>query len=340
MNSNKRTKRTLSGITPSGDGALHIGNYFGAVRQHIEAQYKNEETFFFIADYHAINVVNNKKQLENNIKQLVLNYIALGIDPLKTVFYRQSDIPAVCELQTILNNVTPLGLIKRAHAYKDKLQKNTNEDVINMGLFSYPILMAADILLYHATSVPVGKDQKQHLEMTRDIASFFNSTYGDYFNLPEPDIRENVAVIVGTDGERKMSKSLGNIISIFDSEETIRQQIFSTFTDPNRIKHTDPGKVEGNPIFIFHDLINQNKAEVEDLKKRYREGTVGDVEVKEKLFKAHLSYFADARKRYNELKNNEKELEQILEEGKVKAQKIASQTMSEVRAMVGLNALK
>ncbi|MCA9381939.1 tryptophan--tRNA ligase [Candidatus Dojkabacteria bacterium] len=333
-------KRTLSGIAPSGDGALHIGNYFGAVKQHIEAQEKNEETFFFIADYHAINVVNDKEQLENNIKQLVLNYIALGIDPSKTIFYRQSDIPAVCELQTILNNVTPLGLIKRAHAYKDKLQKNTNEDSINMGLFSYPILMAADILLYHATSVPVGKDQKQHLEMTRDIASFFNSTYGDYFNLPEPDIRENVAVVVGTDGERKMSKSLGNIISIFDSEDVIRKQIFSTFTDPDRLKPTDPGKVEGNTIFLYHDLLNDDKDEVKDLKIRYKEGKVGDVEVKEKLLIAHLNYFADARKRYNELKDNEAELVRILEEGKTKAQKIANQTMKEVRELVGLNVFK
>lgn len=337
-NNNANHKRILSGITPSGDGTLHIGNYFGAVKQHIDSQNDTDtDRYFFIADYHALNLIKDSKEIERNIKNLALNYIALGIDPEKTVFYRQSDIPEVAELQTILNNVTPLGLIKRAHAYKDKLAKGADEESINMGLFCYPILMAADILLYNATTVPVGKDQKQHCEMARDIAELFNKTYGEVLTVPEPYIIDKVAVIVGTDGERKMSKTLDNVIGIFDDEATIRKQIFSTYTDPNRIKPTDPGVVEGNPVFIYHDLLNQNEAEVDDLKNRYRAGKVGDVEVKEKLFRAHLNYFKDVRERYAELKENPQEIDEILEKGKIEATKVARETLTKVRKAIGID---
>ncbi len=334
---NKR-RVILSGITPSGDGTLHIGNYFGAVKQHIDSQNEpNSDKFFFIADYHALNLIKDPREIERNIKNLALNYIALGIDPDKTIFYRQSDIPEVAELQTILNNVTPLGLIKRAHAYKDKLAKGADEESINMGLFCYPILMAADILLYNATTVPVGKDQKQHCEMARDIAELFNKTYGDVLTVPEPYIIDSVAVIVGTDGKRKMAKSLGNVIGIFDDEAVIRKQIFGCFTDPNRIKPTDPGIVEGNPIFIYHHLLNEDKDEVRDLENRYREGKVGDVEVKEKLIQAHLRYFKEERDRYTELKANPILIDEILQKGKAEASLIAKDTIKRVRKAIGID---
>ncbi len=228
-------KRFLSGIAPSGDGSLHIGNYLGAVRQFIELS-KTNEAYLMVADLHGLTTVQDKKKLQHNIETLVLNELALLRGFItkeefeKIVFFRQSDVPMHTECQSILNNVTPLGFLKRAHAYKDKLQKDVMEDDVNVGLFSYPMLMAADILLYQPDLVPVGKDQKQHIEITRDIADRFNKTYKTKtFKLPEPYIPEEVAVVLGTDGKRKMSKSLGNVISMFESEDVIRKQDNSVY---------------------------------------------------------------------------------------------------------------
>jgi len=240
------------------------------------------------------------------------------------------------ELQSILNNVTPLGLVKRCHAYKDKLQKKTDEENINLGLFNYPILMAADILLYEPDFVPVGDDQKQHIEITRDIAAFFNRTYGQTFKLPEIFNLKEIARIVGTDGKMKMSKSLGNYISVFEDERIIRKQIMGCYTDPKRIHPTDPGHVQGNPVFVYHDLINDNKKEVEDLKQRYKKGTVGDVEVKEKLFQALLVKFAKERKLYQEFEQQPELIKKILAQGAQKAKKQSAQKMMEVREKIGL----
>lgn len=328
-------KRILSGIAPSGDGMLHIGNYLGAVQQFLAFQ-KKYDCFYFIADLHGLTTIQNKKKMQKNVENLVLNYLALGIDPEKVTFYRQSDLPEHTELQSILNNVTPLGLIKRCHAYKDKLQKGASEESINMGLFCYPILMAADILLYKPDLVPVGKDQKQHVEITRDIAQRFNNTFGKVFKLPEVYIPEEVAVIVGTDGKRKMSKSLGNYIGIFESEENIKKQVMGCFTDPKRIHSDEPGTIEGNPVFLYHRLLNNNKEEVADLEKKYKKGKVGDVEVKEKLFRALMKKFGLARKRYEELQKSSEKVRKILKKGAGKAKKIGSVTMEEVREAVGL----
>ncbi len=325
----------LSGIKPSSD-SLHLGNYFGAVKQHIELQ-NQYQCYFFIADLHALTTVHNKDILEKNIKDIVLDYLALGLDPDKVVFFRQSDVPAHPYLAVILNNYTPLGLLRRAHAYKDKISKGETDTTINAGLFFYPVLMAADILLYKPKYVPVGEDQIQHIEITRDIAQKFNHIYGDTFPLPEPLLPpKNQARLIGTDGKKKMSKSIGNIISIFADEETIKKQVFSTFTDPNRIHPTDPGRVEGNPVFIYHDLVNQNKAQVEDLKTRYRQGRVGDVEVKEKLFKAILEYFSQARKKRAQLAQKPDLVKEILQTGAQKAARIANQTLHEVKTKIGL----
>lgn len=330
-------KRILSGITPSGN-SLHIGNYFGAVKPQIDLQETPEyETYYFVADLHALTTVQNPTALIDNVKNVVLDYLALGLDPEKCVFFRQSMAPSHSQLAVVLANYIGLGQMKRMHAYKDKLQKGFDADSVNMGLFNYPILMAADILLYKPFGVPVGEDQRQHIELTRDIAENFNKTYGqEVFPLPEPLISKDLGKIVGTDGERKMSKSLGNIIGIFEDETTIRKQIMSSFTDPNRLKATDPGKVEGNPVFLYHDLLNQNTAEVEDLKNRYRLGQVGDVEVKEKLFLAHQQYFAQARARRATLVDQPEKALEILQQGAARASQVAQQTLAEVYAAVGL----
>lgn len=326
----------LTGITPSGNGEVHIGNYLGAVVPFLELQKKADKVYFFIADLHALTTVQNKEEMKRNVENLVLSYLAFGIDTEKVVFYRQSDIPQHTELQSILNNVTPLSLIKRAHAYKDKLQKGADLEEINMGLFSYPVLMAADILLYDPDYVPVGDDQKQHIEITRDIAGFFNKVYGDTFILPDIFNMKESARLVGTDGKRKMSKSLNNYIAVFADEKTIKKQIMSCFTDPNRKKVTDPGQVEGNPVFTYHQLLNNDKDEVTDLENRYKTGAVSDVEVKEKLLKAVLTKFKKERELYNELKADPSKIKLILSEGAKRASSQATKKMKEVREKIGI----
>lgn len=327
-------KRILSGITPSGS-QLHIGNYFGAVAPQIALQ-DTHETYYFVADLHALTTVHDRDQLEKNITGVVLDYLALGLDPEKCVFFRQSDVSEHSQLAVVLANYISYGQMKRMHAYKDKLQTGTSEESINMGLFNYPILMAADILLYKPYGVPVGEDQRQHIELTRDIAESFNKTYKtSTFSLPEPLISKEVGRIVGTDGERKMSKSLNNVIGIFDDEKIIEKQIMACFTDPNRVKATDPGKVEGNPVFIYHDLMNDDIAEVEDLKRRYREGSVGDVEVKQKLIAAHKRKFGEARARRKMLEGDMNLVRKILSNGSEKASKLAGETLEEVYKVIG-----
>lgn len=330
-------KRILSGITPSGN-ALHIGNYFGAVKPQIELQNRNLEVYYFVADLHALTTVKDREKLEDNITNVVLDYLALGLDPAKCVFFRQSQVPAHSQLAVVLANYISFGQMQRMHAFKDKLQVGTEVESINMGLFNYPILMAADILLYKPYGVPVGEDQRQHIELTRDIAENFNKAYNkNLFPLPEPLISKETGKIIGTDGTRKMSKSLGNTIGIFDDYEVIKKQIMSAYTDPNRKKATDPGRIEGNTVFMYHDLINQNKEEVEDIKKRYKAGEIGDVEVKEKLIEAHKVYFEEARKRRKELEGNLDLVKNILLEGSKKADQLASKTLSEVYEIIGIN---
>lgn len=328
-------KRILSGITPSGDGSLHIGNYLGAVRQFIELS-REYECFLMFADMHALTTVQDKAMLQKNTENLILNEMALVGDLPNVTFFRQSDVPEHTELQSILNNVTPLGLLKRAHAYKDKLGKDVMEDDINVGLFSYPMLMAADILIYKADLVPVGKDQKQHIEITRDIAERFNRTFKKkVFTLPEPYIPEEVAVILGTDGKRKMSKTLGNIISIFEDEKTIEKQVNGTYTDPTRAHSTDPGHIEGNMVFTYLDFFGDKK-KVEELKEQYRKGEVSDVEVKKYLFASLMKTFNKARARYADLKAHPEKVKKILADGATETKAVAENTMTEVREVIGL----
>ena len=329
-------KRVLSGITPSGS-TLHLGNYAGAVKPQFDLLEKGVESYYFVADLHALTTIQDKDGLEKCITSNVFDYIALGLDPEKGVYFRQSDVPEHSMLAVVLANYIPFGLTNRMHAFKDKLAKGVSKDKINMGLFNYPILMAADILLYKPTGVPVGEDQRQHVEFARETARYFNKAHGKTFPIPEPLIQKgNSSKVIGTDGQRKMSKSLGNVINIFDDEETIKQQIMGCYTDPDRKHSTDPGKIEGNPIFVYHDIINDDKDEVAGLKKRYREGQVGDVEVKERLFEAHKRKFSEARKRRKELESDINLASKILKQGAERAREVAKDTMKEVYEIVGI----
>jgi len=331
-----KIRRVLSGITPSGN-QLHIGNYIGAVKPQFDLQNKVEASYYFVADLHALTTVQDRDRLESNIVNNVLDYIALGLDLKKSAYFRQSDVPEHSLLAIVLANYVSFGLTNRMHAFKDKLAKGVSKESINMGLFNYPILMAADILLYKPDGVPVGEDQRQHIEFARNVAKSFNKVHGKTFPIPEPLIgKGNKGKIVGTDGERKMSKSLNNTIDIFSDEKVIKKQIMGCFTDPKRIRATDPGRVEGNPVFIYHDFINDDKGEVEDLKKRYREGKVGDVEVKERLFEAHKRLFGPARKKRKELEKNPELVKKVLVDGAKKASEFARKTIDEIYKTIGI----
>ena len=320
-------RRILTGIQPS--GILHIGNYFGAMKASIELQNQNPgDTYLFIADLHSLTVNPKPEDLRMRIRRLALDYLACGLDPEKTAFFRQSDIQGVCELTWILNTITGLGLLERAHSYKDKIAKGF---IPNNGLFSYPVLMAADILLYKSNAVPVGKDQKQHLEITRDIAIKFNQMYREVFVIPEPIISESVAVIPGTDGQ-KMSKSY-NTIELFGNEKAIRKKIMSIPTDSTPMEAPkDPDKCN---IFALFKLFS-NEQQVADLAAKYRAGNFGYGHAKQALFEAYMDYFAPMRRRREELEKEPGYIDEVLRKGAEKANAVAAQTMDEVYRAVGL----
>ena len=323
------SKRILTGIQPS--GILHIGNYFGAMRSAIELQNQNPgNTFLFIADLHSLTVNPDPADLRERIRRLALDFLACGLDPEKTAFFRQSDINGVCELTWILNTITNLGLLERAHSYKDKIAKGF---VPNNGLFSYPVLMAADILIYKSDLVPVGKDQKQHLEITRDLAIRFNQMYKkDVFTIPEPIISESVAVVPGTDGQ-KMSKSYNNTIELFGEEKAIRKKIMSIQTDSTPMEEPkDPDKCN---IFALYKLFSTPE-QIEALAAKYRAGNFGYGHAKQALFEAYMDFFAPMRKRREELLKDPGYIDQVLRQGAERANAVAARTMEKVRKTVGL----
>lgn len=319
--------RILSGIQPS--GLPHIGNYFGMMKPAIELQEKGE-TFLFIADYHSLTTSPDPKELKTYVTEIAVDFIACGLDPEKTVFFRQSDIPQVTELTWVLNCITSVGLLERAHSYKDKVAKGF---VPNNGLFSYPVLMASDILIYKSNIVPVGKDQKQHLEITRDIAIRFNNTYGDIFVLPEEQIRENVAVVPGIDGQ-KMSKSYDNTVPIFfESEKAARKKIMSIVTDSKGLE--DPKDPETCNVFALYKLF-ADESQLSEMENNYRNGNYGYGHAKQALFEIFRDFFAPMAERRKELLNDLGYVEKVLAEGAEKARDAASQTMKEVRKAIGL----
>ena len=318
--------RILTGIQPS--GLPHLGNYFGAMRQVCELQEKGE-SFLFIADYHALTTSPAPEKLRENILNLAIDFIACGIDLDKTVFFRQSSVPEVCELAWMLANVSPVGLMERAHSYKDKVAKGF---VPNNGLFSYPVLMAADILLYKATLVPVGKDQKQHLEITRDIAIRFNQTYGDVLTIPEGYINPDVAVIPGTDGQ-KMSKSYNNTIEIFGNPKAVRKKIMAMPTDCKTLE--EPKDPDACNVFALYKLFSTPEQQAE-MAERYRAGNYGYGHAKQALFDAYMDFFAPMRKRREELEADPGYIESVLKNSAEKASAVARETLDQVRRAVGL----
>jgi tryptophanyl-tRNA synthetase len=311
----------LSGVQPS--GKPHLGNYFGAMKQFVDLQQENEG-YIFIADYHALHSLRNPKEMNENIKNVLLDYLAIGLDPKKVTFFKQSDISEHTELTWIFDTVTTMPFLMRAHAFKDAQAKNKEIDV---GTFNYPVLMAADILMYSPDLVPVGADQKQHVEIARDIAEKFNNTYGNgsqTFKLPEPMILNDVAVVPGTDG-RKMSKSYGNTIPLFAEYEEIKKCVMSIVTDSS-------GELPKN-VYAIHKLVRPES----ELKKIYTEKSGKYKELKEMLIEDLEKFIAPLREKRKEIAKDLPSALKILKEGSEKAKIIASKKMQEVREKIGVN---
>jgi tryptophanyl-tRNA synthetase len=318
--------RILSGIQPS--GVLHIGNYFGMMRPAIELQ-KQGETFYFIADYHALTSLRDPDALRENSRRVALDFLACGLDPEKSALFRQSDVPQTTELAWILSTLTPVSRLELAHSYKDKIARGM---AANAGLFTYPVLMAADILIYDSDAVPVGKDQKQHIEITRDIATRINETYGQVFKLPEPRINPDTQVVPGLDGQ-KMSKSYGNNIDIFGDEKETRKRVMSIVTDSSAVEA--PKDPERSTIVQLYSLFASND-EVADMKARFKKGGTGYGDFKKQLFEKMWEYFAPMRKRREEILRDESYIDDVLAKGAKRANEIADQVMARVRKAVGL----
>jgi len=320
--------RILSGIQPS--GALHLGNYFGMMKPAIELQSQGD-AFYFIADYHSMTSLFDPEQRRQNIINVALDFLACGLDPQKSTFFIQSHVPEVTELTWILSTVTPMGLLERCHSYKDKISKGISP---NHGLFAYPVLMAADILIYDSNIVPVGKDQKQHVEVTRDIAIKFNQQYGETFVIPEPMIREETAIVPGTDGQ-KMSKSYGNTIEIFGDEKTIRKKIMSLVMDSRSPNEPKPDAEKNLAIQLMKLVAPPQVAkEYED---RLRAGGLGYAELKKKLFECYWDYFAQARAKRADLEKNLDYVFNVLQNGAQKARTNAQKVLKRARTACGLD---
>lgn len=318
--------RVLSGIQPS--GRLHIGNFFGAMRQHLQLQ-ADHDGFYFIADYHALTSNPSPADIARHSLDVAMDYIALGLDTEKTVFWRQSDVPEVTELTWILSCITPMGLLQRCTSYKDKVAQGISP---NHGLFAYPVLQAADILIYKSDLVPVGADQKQHIEVTRDIAGYFNNTYGDILTIPKEYILESVAVVPGIDGQ-KMSKSYGNTIEIFEPEKSIGKKVMRIVTDSTPVESPkDPNKCN---VFALLKLVASND-ELKEWETRYRNGGMGYGEAKKRLTELLIDYFKPYRQKRAELEKNVGYIKELLAKGAAHAKHVASQTLLEVRKVVGL----
>lgn len=320
--------RILSGIQPS--GALHLGNYFGMMKPALELQERGD-AYLFIANYHSMTSLFDAAERRRNTLDVALDFLACGLDPKKSVFFRQSDVPEVPELTWILSTVTPMGLLERCHSYKDKISKGIP---INHGLFAYPVLMAADILIYDSNIVPVGKDQKQHVEVTRDIAIKFNEAYGDTFVLPEPQIREASAAVPGTDGD-KMSKSYGNTIEIFGEEKAVRRKIMSIVMDSRTPQEPKPDADQNLAVKLLK--LVAPPAVAQEFEERLRAGGLGYGDLKKALFEHYWNCFAQARTRRAELAANLDYVEQVLREGATRARATAQGVLQRAKRACGLD---
>jgi len=323
-------KRILSGVQPS--GIQHLGNYFGAMKGHVELQNSGMESFIFIADLHSLTTLRDPLVLKQMIVDLALDYLAIGINPDKTVFFRQSDIAEHSELTWVLNCVTPVSMLEQAHAYKDAVSKGIKD--ATAGLFDYPVLMAVDILIYKPDFVPVGKDQKQHVEIARDIAGKFNRVYGNVFRIPEPMIHEVHGYIVGTDGAGKMSKSYGNVINMFADEKILKKQVMGIITDSTPVD--DPKNPETDTVYKLYSLLAGDN-EKSSLAEKYKAGGFGYGDAKKLLLEKIMDHFKPYREERERLKKNMDHVKDILKRGAAKARETAAATKAEVWEKVGLN---
>ena len=322
----KTNMRILSGLQPS--GPLHIGNYFGMMRRAVALQAEGD-ALYFVADYHALTSLRDPEMLRENSRRVALDFLACGLDPERATLFRHSDVPQVTELAWILSTVAPMGLLERAHSYKDKLARGMSP---NVGLFSYPILMAADILIYDSDVVPVGKDQKQHIEMTRDLAVKMNETYGQIFKLPEPRIQPETETVPGIDGQ-KMSKSYGNNIDIFGDEKEMRKRVMSIVTDSLAVDAAkDPLT---STIFKLFSLV-ASKDEIAEMRERFLRGGTGYGDFKKQLFEKLWEYFDPMRKRREEILKDKSYIDEVLARGAICANEIANPVMDRVRKAIGL----
>ncbi|MBI3743081.1 MAG: tryptophan--tRNA ligase [Chloroflexi bacterium] len=320
-------KRILTGIRPT--GPLHLGHYAGALENWLRLQ-REYECFFLIADYQALSDhVAEIDRIRESVIQVTLDWLSIGLDPKHSAFVIQSYVPEHAELTMLLSMITPLGMLQRNPTLKAEMAR-LDEKELSVGFFNYPVSQIADILLPKAHLVPVGEDQLPHIELTREIARKFNRTYGDVFPEPEAMVGR-VARLVGTDGQAKMSKSLGNCIYLRDDAKTVTEQVMRMYTDPTRVRPTDPGHIEGNPVFMYHDAFNNNKVEVADLKERYVAGRVGDVEVKQRLAAALNRFLDPIRERRRHYEQRPGEVKEALLDGTRRTKKVAEATMQQVR---------
>jgi len=336
---NSTKKRLLTGDRPT--GKLHLGHYVGSLVNRVQLQ--DEYTcYFIIADLHTLTTRPEKEaiaEIPDNVREMVLDYLAAGIDPRKSTIYLQSAVHAVYEMNLFFEMLVTVNRLNRVPDIKDMARAaNLEDELLPFGLLGYPVLQAADILMPRAHLVPVGKDNESHVELTREIARRFNRLYGEIFPIPDVML-SHVPTLVGTDGQAKMSKSLGNAIFLSDDTKTVRKKVFSMYTDPKRISADIPGTVEGNPVFIYHDVFNPDRDEVEDLKTRYRAGRVGDVEVKEKLTRALNAFLDPMREKRAYFAGQKGLVERIVFEGTERANAIANETLHEMKKAMGFRSL-
>jgi len=329
-----KNKRILTGDRPT--GRMHLGHYVGSLQNRVKLQ-DSYECYFIVADLHTLTTKPEKEsiaEVAGNVREIVLDYLAVGLDPERSVIFLQSGVPETYELNLIFEMLVTVPRLERLPSLKD-MARDAELDSMPFGLLGYPVLQAADILLPRAHLVPVGKDNEAHVEVSREIARRFNRLYGEVFPEPQSLIGE-VPTLVGTDGQAKMSKSLDNAIYLADDAKTVERKVRSMYTDPKRISADIPGTVEGNPVFIYHDAFNPDHDEVQDLKQRYRAGKVGDVEVKQKLSRALNAFLDPLRERRARYAAEPRQVEEILREGTRRMQQEAQETMSLVRQAMGL----
>ena len=329
----KNNEILVTGDRPTGN--LHLGHYVGTLENRLTLQ-DSYNCFFLIADLHMLTTHRDRTgELKNNIRELVIDWLSIGLDPNKSCFYLQSMIPEITELTVLMSMLCSVPRVQRIPTLKEKISDLNLKENYSLGLLLYPVLMSSDILIFNASKVPVGEDQLSHVELARELARKFNSNYKDIFKEPEPLISRN-SRLVGVDGQSKMSKSLNNCIYLCDSEKEVNKKVMKMFTDPNRTRADVPGRVDGNPVFVYHDIFNSNKEELKDFKDRYKKGKIGDVEVKKSLAKNINQFLDPIRERRSTILKNKGEILDIIFDGSKKAREITRDNIKLIREAMGI----